>query len=489
MSTLTAPVAYPVHIDADLDPDLSRGLWLVKWLLAIPHYLVLALLWIAFMVLSIVAFFGILFSGRYPRAIFDFNVGVMRWSWRVAFYAYGALGTDRYPPFTLADVPDYPAHLEVDYPERLSRGLVLIKWWLLAIPHYLVLAFIAGGAVYGLRGANEEPLIGVSLIGILVLVAGIVLLFTGRYPRPVFDLILGLNRWALRVAGYVALMTDRYPPFSLEQGGHELAGPRAHALTIDPHSLSRTAAPQGGPTAPPHTAQRPAGAPASTRPVPGWTGGRVVSVVAGSLLVLLALALGGAGATLVVADQASRDSDGFLTSPSEELSSDGFAITSGDARIHAEGGSAPLPDGILGDVRLTAASAGPPIFLGIARTSDVEAYLADVQHDMLVEIRDGDPVYRSATGGAPSGAPADRDIWAAEATGADAVLTWPLEDGDWTVVVMNADGSAGVVAEVSAGAEVPWLSTVVAILFVLAGLTLLVGALLIAVPLRPARRD
>jgi hypothetical protein len=92
----------------------------------------------------VVAFFAIHFTARYPRSLFEFNLGVLRWTWRVAFYSYGALGTDHYPPFTLGPEPDYPATLDVAYPGELSRGLVLVKWWLLAIPHYLITGVLLG---------------------------------------------------------------------------------------------------------------------------------------------------------------------------------------------------------------------------------------------------------------------------------------------------------------------------------------------------------
>jgi hypothetical protein len=211
--------SYPLQLTGELSPQLSRGLWLVKWLLAVPHFIVLFFLWIAFTVVSLTAFFAILFTGRYPRGLFEFNVGVLRWTWRVGFYSYSALATDKYPPFTLRDVPDYPARLEVEYPESLSRGLVLVKWWLLALPHYLVIGVFVGGAWAG--GGIDRLYGGGGLVGLLVLFAGIMLLFTGRYPTPLCDFVLGMNRWAFRVAVYATLMTDVYPPFRLDMGGTE----------------------------------------------------------------------------------------------------------------------------------------------------------------------------------------------------------------------------------------------------------------------------
>jgi hypothetical protein len=218
----SATALYPVRVQAQADPGLNRWLWLVKWLLTIPHYVVLAFLWLGLGVVTVVAFFAILITGRYPRPLFDFSVGVLRWTWRVAYYGYGALATDRYPPFSLGEEPGYPAVLEIPYPEHLSRGLVLVKWWLLAIPHYVVIGIFLGSSDYVASQADQWVYsLGGGLVGLLTLIAGVVLLFTGRYPRGVFDFVLGMDRWALRVAAYACLLTDTYPPFRLDLGGDD----------------------------------------------------------------------------------------------------------------------------------------------------------------------------------------------------------------------------------------------------------------------------
>lgn len=196
--------AYPVTLRGELTIPPSRGWWLLKWLLFIPHFICLIGLWIAFAVVWIIAFFAILFTAKYPRGLFDFNAGVMRWTWRVGFYSYQALGTDKYPPFSLKSDPDYPADLDIPYPEKLSRGLIWVKW-LLGIPHYIVTATFQGGWGQG----------NVGLTSTLAIFGAITVLFTGKYPGDIFKLCVGMNRWVYRVVAYVTLMTDKYPPFRL----------------------------------------------------------------------------------------------------------------------------------------------------------------------------------------------------------------------------------------------------------------------------------
>ena len=231
---------YPVRVRGDLDPALSRWQWLVKWILAIPHYIVLLFLHIAYFVVTLIAFFAILFTGKYPRGLFDFNVGVMRWRWRVLFYALSALGTDKYPPFSLQPNSEYPADVEVDYPEQLHRGLVLIKWWLLAIPHYLILnAFFYGGMRSFMDYGDDDwsgRYVAVPLIGILLLIAVVALLFTARYPKGLYDFVIGINRWGIRVRAYASLMRDEYPPFRLDMGPREPEPPDAPQPPAAPES-------------------------------------------------------------------------------------------------------------------------------------------------------------------------------------------------------------------------------------------------------------
>ncbi|HET7566663.1 MAG TPA: DUF4389 domain-containing protein [Gaiellaceae bacterium] len=215
--------SYPVRLEGRLEEPLSRWLWLVKWLLALPHWFALVFLWIGFVLATAVAFVVLLFGGGYPRRLHAFNVGVLRWTWRVGYYACSALATDRYPPFALADDPDYPARLDVAYPELQRHGLPLIGWWLLGIPQYAIAGILASGT--GVRWTSGHASLEVpSLVGILVLVVAVLLLIGRSYPRNVFDLVMGFNRWSLRVCAYAAFLTSEYPPFRLDQGGEEPTG-------------------------------------------------------------------------------------------------------------------------------------------------------------------------------------------------------------------------------------------------------------------------
>lgn len=188
-----------VRVRGDFDAP-SRWLWLVKWcVLALPHYPILIGLYLVYPVLTVVAGGAILITGRYPRPIFDFNVGVLRWSWRVMNYRFPMNSTDRYPPFTLSSRPDYPGDLEVDYPDQLNNWAVLVKW-LLAIPHILLCWAM-------------EP-----LLQVLTVIAAATLLCTETIGSGMFDLLMGIVRWRYRVAVYVSLMNDEYPPFRMDFG-------------------------------------------------------------------------------------------------------------------------------------------------------------------------------------------------------------------------------------------------------------------------------
>jgi Domain of unknown function (DUF4389) len=459
------PQPYPVRIEGRLDTGLSRWLWLVKWILAIPHYVVLAFLWLTLLVLTIVAFFAILFTGRYPRGIFDFNLGVLRWTWRVAFYSYGVLGTDRYPPFTLEDVPEYPARLEVAYPEHLSRGLVLVKWWLLAIPQYIVTGIFLGGGSYA-AAQVDEWFWGIGfetgLIGVLVLFAGVALLFTTRYPSGLFDLVLGLDRWVARVAAYVLLMRDEYPPFRLEQGGAEGEGLAEPTLTVAEAPLPVASEP---------------GAPAEAPGRRAWTGGRIALVVVGTIAGLIALGLLVGGCALVAVDQTQRDDDGFVMSPTQDFSSPTYAILSESADLDTDGAEWAL-DTFLGAVRIRSES-DRPMFVGIGPAADVTRYLGGVERDVVDDLDEsGDPELTRRAGGEPTDPPADETFWVTSTTGSgERTIEWEPEDGDWQVVVMNEDASRGISSELSIGAELDsilWIG----IALLLAGALFAAGAAL-----------
>jgi Domain of unknown function (DUF4389) len=199
-------LAFPLSFDVDFpDRELNRWTTAFRVILAIPVLIVLALLaggpagvHIAIIGVSLLLFVPtlllILFRQKYPRWWFDFALGLLRFDARVTSYLF--LLRDEYPSVD----EDQAVHVELPYPDvtrDLNRWLPLVKWFL-AIPHYVVLIFLNLAAF------------------VVAIVAWFAILFTGRYPRGLFDFVVGVLRWQIRVAAYAFLLTtDRYPPFSL----------------------------------------------------------------------------------------------------------------------------------------------------------------------------------------------------------------------------------------------------------------------------------
>jgi len=197
---------YPVTLTVDYPDRLSRGLVILKvlfgWLyVGIPHGILLYFYGIAVSIVTFIAFWVVLFTAKYPKGMFDFVVGYNRWYNNVyAYYTY--LLRDEYPPFA-SEQTTYPVTLTVDFPDRLSRGLVILKflfgWLYVGIPHGILLCF------YGIA------------VSIVTFIAFWVVLFTAKYPRGMFDFVVGFMRWSLNVTAYLGLLRDEYPPFSGEQ--------------------------------------------------------------------------------------------------------------------------------------------------------------------------------------------------------------------------------------------------------------------------------
>ena len=278
----------------------------------------------------------------------------MRWTWRVGFYAFGANGTDRYPPFTLEDVADYPARLAIDYPDASAQGVSadrLVAGRHPAVPdrrrvHRRRRRAPGPGTDHSWQGPTY-----VGLIGLLVFVSVIVLLFRGEYPRSIFDFVLGLNRWVLRVFAYAAVMTPVYPPFRVDAGENEPAGDLRGRCS--------------GRRTPPRRARHgrrrePATA---VRTPERWGPGRVIALIAASILALASLGLLAAGGTGIVLDQTQRDSSGYLMTSTEPYSTSTYALVSGSYRGGTSGDWFVNRD-LIGTVKVRVSSTRP-VFVGI----------------------------------------------------------------------------------------------------------------------------
>jgi roadblock/LC7 domain-containing protein len=188
----------PVQLTFEGSLEVARWRPLVNWLLAIPQFVVAYALQIVQRVLTVVAFFTILFTKKIPEPVFGFIVMTHRYTWRVTSYFLWM--RESYPPFEFGATPDDPgtdpAMLTILPQAEYHRWLPLVKWFL-AIPHYIALVFLFIGGFF------------VSIYGFFAV------LFTGRWPEGARNFLVGTTRWSTRVLAYVGLLTDVYPPFSL----------------------------------------------------------------------------------------------------------------------------------------------------------------------------------------------------------------------------------------------------------------------------------
>ena len=194
---MTTYSEYPVNLVGLYEERRNRFLWLIKWLLVIPHAIVLWLLSLPTIVTMPISWLIIVIAGRYPSFLWAYHAGLLRWNWRVNFYSYEAGTTDEYPPFSFDSRDDYPADIFIEYPDRSSRLTALFRW-LFIVPHWIIVYFLG------------------TIRNLLVFIALVALLFTGRYPASIFEIVIGLNHWTHRVSAYGALLIDQYPPFSFD---------------------------------------------------------------------------------------------------------------------------------------------------------------------------------------------------------------------------------------------------------------------------------
>lgn len=218
-----------------------------------------------------------------------------------------------------------------------------------------------------------------------------------------------------------------------------------------------------------------------------WTAGRVTALVIGTLLVLFSLALLGAGGTALWADRTQRD-EGYVTTDVHRFSTSGSALATVSTELGSAGVGWLYSPGLLDEVRIrvTPTSHGPPLFVGIGRSTDVERYLAEVGHTVITEFW-GDET-ENVAGGAPRSAPGTQNFWVALDTGRGTrTLVWEPEDGSWTVVVMNADARPGIDVGADLAARMPAVRWIAVGVLAAGGLFLAGGALLIAGVIRGRR--